>query len=224
MPFTRIVVDNREAASGIPEVLRKRGMYVQMRNLDVGDYVIGEYVVERKTVSDFISSLYGGRLFEQAQRISRSYKNYLLIVEGDTQEMLADLQNPKVYWGAMAAMVMSFEFKVFFTLDREQTADLLQILISKHYVKAGALPLLVKKPRMASVKDWQLSLIESLPTIGPKYAEQLLRTFGSARKVLKASRVELAVKGGIGSTRATRIQEILDADYKTGTDKQTELA
>ena len=101
MPFARIVVDSREAASGIPEILRKRGLYVQMKALDIGDYIVSSYAVERKTVHDFIASLYKGRLFEQAQRISRSYKDYLLVVEGDIQEVLADLQNPRVYWGTL---------------------------------------------------------------------------------------------------------------------------
>ena len=58
MPFARIVVDSREAASGIPEILRKRGLYVQMKTLDVGDYIVSSYAVERKTVHDFITSLY----------------------------------------------------------------------------------------------------------------------------------------------------------------------
>jgi ERCC4-type nuclease len=224
MPFARIVADSREAASGIPEILRKRGFYVQMKNLDVGDYIVSSYAVERKTVRDFISSLYGGRLFEQAQRISRNYKDYLLIVEGDIQEVLADLSNPRVYWGTLLALAMTFDFKVFFTLDQEQTADFLQVLVSKFRGKTGGIPLLVKNPRMGSQKDWQLSLVGSLPTIGPKMAEKLLESFGSVRNVFRASRSELAVRGGIGSTRAAKIQELLDAAYGQSSAKQAKLA
>ena len=83
MGLVRITVDTRETASGIPEILQKKGVYVQMRTLDVGDYVVGQYAVERKTVRDFLSSLYSGRLYDQAQRIAQSYRNSLLIVEGD---------------------------------------------------------------------------------------------------------------------------------------------
>jgi len=224
MPFARIVADSREAASGIPEILRKRGFYVQMKNLDVGDYVVSACAVERKTVRDFISSLYGGRLFEQAQRISRSYKDYLLIVEGDIQEVLADLRNPRVYWGTLLALAMNFDFRILFTLDQEQTADLLQVLVTKFRGKATVRPLLVKKPRMATTKDWQLSLLESLPEIGPKMAEKLLVSFGSVRNVFRASRSELAVKGGIGYARAAKIQELLDSEYGRSKVKQAKLA
>lgn len=224
LPLARIAVDTREAASGIPDILRKNGLYVQMRPLDVGDYVVAEYAVERKTVRDFISSLYGGRLFEQAQRISRSYRDYLLIVEGDLQEMLADLRNPKVYWGTLIALALNFGFKVFFTLDAEQTADLLQVLATKSRRSGTIRPLLVRKPRMGTIKDWQLSLLESLPTIGPKLGEKLLASFGSVRGVFRASRSELAVRGGIGNARAARIQEVLDAEYRRSAVKQTKLA
>ncbi len=225
MPLLRIAVDAREAASGIPERLQKKGFYVQMKNIDVGDYVVGEYVVERKTVRDFITSLYNGRLFEQALRISRSYRNYLLVVEGDIQEVLADLRNPRVYWGTLLALALNLDFRVFFTLDAEQTTDLLYVLASKTRGRGGAhSPLLVKKPRMATTKDWQLSLLESLPTIGPKLAERLLASFGSARNVFRASRSELAVKGEIGYARAGRIQELLDSEYRRSGAKQAKLA
>src|SRR5208337_5214491 len=195
-----------------------------MKALDVGDYIVYSYAVERKTVQDFIASLYKGRLFEQAQRISRSYKDYLLVVEGDIQEVLADLQNPKVYWGTLLALAMNFDFKILFTLDQEQTADLLEVLARRFRGKAGGLPLIVQKPRLATTKDWQLSLLGSLPTIGPKMGEKLLESFGSVRNVFRASRSELAVKGGIGYARAAKIQEVLDSEYGRSKVKQAKLA
>lgn len=122
-------------------------------------------------------------------------------------------------------MALNFDFKVFFTLDREQTADLLHVLASKPRGRAGAArPLLVKKPRMATTKDWQLSLLGSLPAIGPKLGEKLLASFGTVRNVFRASRVELAVKGGIGYARAAKIQELLDAEFPRGSVRQTRLA
>jgi DNA excision repair protein ERCC-4 len=140
--------------------------------------VVAEYAVERKTIRDFLASVYSGRLFEQAQRISGAYKEYLLIVEGDTREMLADLRNPKIYWGALLVLLVNFEFKIFFTLDRHQISDFLHALWTKSRGKATVRPLLVKKPRMATIKDRQLSVLESLPTIGPKLGERLLASFG----------------------------------------------
>lgn len=224
MTIPTIAVDIREAASGIPRLLQKKGIYIQMKSLDVGDYIVGTHAVERKTVRDFITSLYGGRLFEQARRISESYEVFLLVVEGDIQEVLADLKNPRVYWGTLVALAIDFNFKVFFTLDREQTTDLLCVLAKRTYGKARTVrPLLVKKPRMAGTRDWQLSVLENLPTIGPKLADRLLASFGSLRNVFRASVNELGVKGGIGFARAKRIQEVLDAEYQAEKHAQTRL-
>jgi DNA excision repair protein ERCC-4 len=224
MVAPRIVADTREAASTIPRILERSGIYVQMKTLDIGDYVIGEYVVERKAVRDFLSSLYAGRLFEQAQRISQAYGNYLLIVEGDIQEVLADLRNPRAFWGALIALAFDMEFKLFFTLDQEQTAEFLNVFARRARRRRGMIrPLLVKKPRLATVRDRQLSILESLPTIGPKLGERLLRSFGSVRPAFTASLTELAVKGGVGWARAKKIQEVLDAQYPRAALRQTEL-
>lgn len=205
--------------------MAQKGIYVQRKSLDVGDYVVGSYVVERKTTNDFISSLYSGRLFEQASRISGAYSKYLLIVEGDTQDALSDLKTPRVYWGTLLSLTISYDFKLFFTFDQGQTSDLLYLLAKQTFSRNKyERPLLVKKPRMDSVKDWQLTLLGSLPTIGPKLAEKLLRSFGSVRNVFYASKMELAVKGGIGEARARKIQQVLDAEYHRSQSRQAKLA
>jgi len=224
MTTLRIVADTREGASGIPTLLEKKGVFVQMRTLDVGDYVIARHAVERKTVRDFIGSLYGGRLFEQANRISQSYKDFMLIVEGDSQEVLGELKNPRVYWGTLLALSFDFNFKIVFTYDREQTADLLYVLANRLHGRAKTVrPLLVKKPRLATTGDWQLLVLGGLPTIGPRLAAKLLQSFGTVRNVFRASRSELAVKGGIGAARAKRIQELLDAEYRRNMPRETKL-
>src|SRR5690242_17624515 len=79
----RIIADERERRSGVPEVLRSLGAAVEYRVLDVADYLIGNYAVERKSVRDFFSSLYSGRLFDQAHRIGEAYQTNFLIVEGN---------------------------------------------------------------------------------------------------------------------------------------------
>lgn len=220
----RVVADTREAASGIPMLLERKGILVQMRTLDIGDYVIGHHSIERKTVHDFISSLYGGRLFDQAARISQAYKHYMLVVEGDVEQALEDIKNPHVYWGTLLALSLDFDFKILFTNDQEQTADLLYVLANRLHGRAKPVrPLLVKKPRLASTKDWQMLLLESLPTIGPILAERLLQSFGTARAVFRASSSELAVKGRIGTARAKKIQELLDAEYRKSRVRETKL-
>jgi DNA excision repair protein ERCC-4 len=61
----RMVVDERERKSGIPDLLKEVGVKVELKNLPIGDYIVAsETVVERKSVYDFISSVFDGRLLD----------------------------------------------------------------------------------------------------------------------------------------------------------------
>ena len=55
----RIIIDERERKSGIPKLLQKIGINVEVKRLPIGDYIVShETVVERKSISDFISSIF----------------------------------------------------------------------------------------------------------------------------------------------------------------------
>jgi len=49
----RIVVDERERKSGIPDLLKAIGVNLEVKTLPIGDYIVApETIVERKSVSD----------------------------------------------------------------------------------------------------------------------------------------------------------------------------
>ncbi|MGI0039859.1 MAG: ERCC4 domain-containing protein, partial [Nitrososphaera sp.] len=71
----RIVVDEREKNSGIPELLKNAGAVIDFAQLKVGDYIVSpETAVERKTVRDLVSSIYDGRLFLQCSDLVKHYQ------------------------------------------------------------------------------------------------------------------------------------------------------
>ena len=52
--------------------------------LQVGDYILTpDICVERKSLSDLIGSLNSGRLYNQAQSMTRYYKKPILLIEFD---------------------------------------------------------------------------------------------------------------------------------------------
>jgi len=214
--FPRIVADDREKASGVPDNLRRLGARVEFRLLDVADYVIGDRAVERKTTSDFVSSLFSGRLFEQARRLSESYVMPLMVVEGDLQASLQQISRPKTFWGSILSLVLQYDVRPFFTVDALQTAELI-FTFARHlsYGKRTP-PVIVKKPRISSDTQLQLLVVGSLPTIGPKLAERLLERFGTIRRIFEASPGELAFRGGLGRSRAHRVSSVLDLPYRSG--------
>jgi DNA excision repair protein ERCC-4 len=212
----RVVADERERPSGVPEELRSLGAFVEYKVLDVADYLVGQFAVERKSVRDFISSLYSGRLFDQAHRIGQSYETIFLIVEGDLWEEIGNARNPRSLWGALISIVLDFGLNTFFAPDSKQTAQFLYTLGKggRHRRGSSGPPLIVRKPRSADLKRVQISVLSSLPGVGPRMAEQLLAHFGSLRKVLAASVTEMSVGAGLGKTRALTLVKLLDAGYK----------
>ena len=212
----RIIVDERERPSGVPEELRSLGAPIEYRVLDVADYVVGSYAVERKSVRDFVSSLYSGRLFDQAQRLGEAYRTGMLVVEGDLWDELKHVRNPRSLWGALISSVLDFGLNIFFTPDGKQTAQFLFTLGKggRHPKGSGGPPIVVKKPRSRDVNRFQLSVLASLPGIGPQMAGQLLLHFGSLRRVFSASMTEIAVGAGLGRSKALALTKLFDSHYK----------
>lgn len=93
----RIVVDVREFRSSLPSLLHARSIIIVPCMLTVGDYVLSpNIVIERKSVSDLISSFRDGRLYTQAESMFQHYKSPMLLIEFDqnksfTLEPFADL-------------------------------------------------------------------------------------------------------------------------------------
>jgi len=211
----RVIVDERERASGVPETLREMGLMVECRLLDVADYVVPGYAIERKESRDFVRSLYSGRIFDQAHRLRETYANPILIVEGDIEPLMDDEKiKPQVYWGAITSLTFDFGFKVFFTSDAAQTANLIYALARKRPLKLKGGPIVKKKPKVDNLEQIQMLTVSTLPGIGPKLADRLLREFKTIRRVFAASKAELSTIKGVGRVKADRITRTLDALYR----------
>jgi DNA excision repair protein ERCC-4 len=208
----RVIVDERER-SQVPARLRELGLTLDFRLLEEGDYVMAGYAIERKTVRDFLSSLYSGRLFDQAYRLGQAYRFPLMIVEGDYHSILNEMRNPRVFWGALATLSFGYGLRVFFTWNAKQTADLIDILARHLPELRSRPPAVVRKPRSNRMREWQAAFIQGLPGVGSRLAEQLLKRFGTPRRVLSATEAELSLRGGLGRTKAAKIKFLLDTDY-----------
>ena len=222
---TRIIVDKRESASGIPELLKSMGLRVERRMLAVGDYILPSgYAVERKEVHDFINSLFSGRLIDQASRLTQGYDNALLIVEGDLYSIVDGLSNPRLFWGALATLAFNFRLHIFFTYNPQQTADFLSTLAKRKTTKFER-PILYKKVRTRTSEEMKLAILSSLPGIGSKLAKNMLMHFGSLRDVFSASVAELILVDGIGRVKAERIVKLLESrqEFAKETLEQTKL-
>uniref|UniRef100_A0A8C4QG17 DNA repair endonuclease XPF n=1 Tax=Eptatretus burgeri TaxID=7764 RepID=A0A8C4QG17_EPTBU len=82
--ISKVVVDMREFRSELPALLHRRGFQIEPVTLEIGDYMLTpQLCVERKSISDLVSSLNNGRLFSQCTAMSRRYPRPALLIEFD---------------------------------------------------------------------------------------------------------------------------------------------
>jgi DNA excision repair protein ERCC-4 len=221
----RIVVDERERNSGIPDLLRMAGAVIDFAQLKVGDYLVSpEIAVERKTVRDLISSIYDGRLFVQCSDLVRHYQKPLLVVQGNIAELAEIPEDVKdrdvkrlaermpLAYDALATVATEFRIPIIHTPSADQTAQLLVTLVNNSLRDGKATgPLLRKIKKENPVYIQQLSVLSSVPGVGEKLAARMLDKFRTPKRALNASAAELSTIPGFGLSRAERVRKILDS-------------
>jgi len=220
----RIVVDEREKNSNIPDLLKEAGAAIDFAQLRVGDYIVSsEMAVERKTIRDLVSSIYDGRLFVQCSDLVKNYQKPLLVVQGNIAELAEIPDNLEeedfkrqtmrmsLAYDALVTVVTEFRIPIIHTPSALQTAQLLVTLVNRSLREGKAVgPLLRKIKKENPTYIQQLSVLASLPGVGDKLALRMLKKFHTPIRALNASAAELATLEGFGLSRAERVRRILD--------------
>lgn len=177
-----IIVDTRE-----PEYIFKKletlGVSVTKEQLNIGDYIIGpDYIVERKTKSDFEQSIYDNRLFDQTQRMINEFENVIIIYESDNSanELSKNLA------GAFAYLIVKKGIPIIPSTNHDSTAVLLERMASWIQEQHTDPVLNRGGPKRLTKKDQQLYLLQGLLGVGLKTANRLLDQFHTPNDVIKA--------------------------------------
>jgi len=209
----RIVVDDREKKSGIPDLLKSVGLNIEMKTLPIGDYIVApETIVERKSIRDLMASVFDGRLFDQCTRLKEHFEHPVVLMEGNVDEIEEIMDNPMIFYGAISTVVLDFKIPVIPTPSAAHTAKLLVSMCSRKDASKG--PFLKKIKKSPDLERQQLSSLCSLPGVGEKFAVRMLEKFGTPLKVFTATTAELAKVEGLGEARAKKIKKVLDTKSK----------
>lgn len=215
-----VIVDKREERSDVPSLLIKNGLSVRYDMLEVGDYALpGDILVERKTVTDLVSSILDGRLFEQALNLSKASSNPTFIIEGNIKKGLTYFENVNAFWGALASLSYDFKLKVFFTGSPEETATLITV-ISKRKKEREEDVWVKPRKKKATLNELQIQVLTSFPGVGPATAKRLLRTLGSLREVFNAEPNILSTVGKMPIEKSMKVYEIINARYGESRDSK----
>ena len=201
----KIIADIHEKNSLVIPTLIGLGADVELKSLEIGDYLIGETVIERKTFSDFISSMLSKRLIEQLTQMQK-YESRILILEGKDFEELKDTKiNPNAIRGMLLSISLDFKTPIIFAKDSEDTAKFLLVLAKRQLKNPQEVSFHSRKPEsLAKQKQY---VVESFPNIGPKNAKALLKKFGSLKNIINASLEDLEKEIGKKSESIVKLRD-----------------
>jgi len=85
----KVIIDSREQSriKSATEFYTEQGLEVEVTELEIGDYIFtdgtNEVVYEFKVISDFISSIQDGRVFNQSINMAENYDYAFVMIHGD---------------------------------------------------------------------------------------------------------------------------------------------
>jgi len=137
-----ILIDSREANLYNDIINRDLDIYtdkieINKNNIDIGDinikYLDIEYIFERKTIKDLISSIHDGRYREQKARMIDNYDNKRItyIIEGDDILSSKSYNNSKVLQSTYLNILFRDNIRLVFTKNVNETATLILSLSIK---------------------------------------------------------------------------------------------
>jgi ERCC4-type nuclease len=209
-----IRIDTQEQRSGIPDLLAAMPqVYIEVIPLHMGDYDVGgdpRRVFERKTASDFLSSLAQGRLFAQLTALRKSRFVPILLLEGDPLRAGHSQMRPESIRGALVYIAAILRLPILPSSGPADSAHLVytaakqcQIGHAAHGPAAGR--------RRASLPEQQMQIVLSLPGVGRATARAVCARFRSLHELLSADAATLATVPGVSPARAAALEQLLHA-------------
>ncbi len=210
----KIIIDYQERNSLVSGELEKLGLKTEFTRLKVADYMVKGIAIERKTVSDFISSMINKRLIKQLKELQQ-YENRLLLIEGIEEQELYSEEfaktktgiHPNAIRGFLLSILLNYKTPILFTKDFADTARFIKILSKK---QKKELPLNINKKTLNTQERIQF-ILEGFPGIGPKTARKLLNEFKTLQNIINASEEEL--KEVVGK-KSEPLIKIINYKYK----------
>jgi Fanconi anemia group M protein len=203
-----VVADDRERNSNVCFYLKEFGAVVSFKRIEVGDYIISDNVcIERKSSSDFVSSIIDGRIFNQAEEMKRNFAKTVIIVEGNNSDGRI---TENAYKGAIASLIMNYDAVVVNVENEKETARMIYFLAKKEQEEFDRNVAIKGKKKPKDVKEMQQFFLSSLPGVSSVIAKRMLQKFGYVKDIVNASEKEIESVKGLRKKEAKKIYQIFN--------------
>jgi len=211
-----IIVDHRETSSSLVKELISAGFKINLEQLPIADYCIGERIyIERKTCQDFSKSIIDGRLFKEVSELKQNATYCLLVIEGEDLYTASALR-PEAIRAAFVSILIDFNLPIIWTKNGKETAQFFTTIARREqersHGKKTVRTRIEKTPE--KISQTQEYIVAGLPGIDTVRAKNLLQNFQTIENIFTADEEELVETEGIGKKLAQRIRKILTEPYK----------
>ena len=183
----KILVDYHEKNSLVPSILSKLDCNPEFQHLNVGDYLINDIAIERKTIPDFKTSIISKRLLFQMKELQQ-YSKSLIILEGTQKFTLYEgVLHENALRGFILSVLLEHKIPIVFTEDEEDTARYLAVLARK----TKKTPSSLRQKIPLTPEEQKQFILEGFPGIGPSTAKALLKEFNSLKDIFNAKEKSL---------------------------------
>jgi len=205
-----IEIDNREPTL-IKEYFNKNSIInklitTRLKNLEQGDFIIRDQyenillIIERKTISDLLSSVKDSRYSEQSERYSEldiPNSKIIYIIEGNYENFNKDSIEFKTIYSCIFSLNYNKGFTVLFTESVNSTCTIIEEYLNRlieNKISSKFKLNLVKKQTITkeNIDSYMLNLV---PGIGLQTAKEILcntnKSFYEFWKQLKNSEIDL---------------------------------
>ena len=216
-----LIIDSREPPK-MRNFFKAKGIEHMQKVLMTGDYLCFndeepevQVLIERKRLDDLLSSFYSHRMGEQFERLSHE-KFAILIITGSMEEATKNVPfrvMTQLVEEVISQAVIQYNFRsVIWMIDKvqdvHQNGFLTMVKIIQKVVDGQMDSIPQKKVKLS--KDLRVNTLRQLFGLDASTSKNLLRKYGTVRKVLSLTDIDLLKVKGVGPAKMKTIRYILD--------------
>jgi ERCC4-type nuclease len=205
-----ITIDDREKNSDIIHFLQQdQRVILKRKRLPIGDFKINErFLLERKTLPDFVESIKDGRLFRQVRRMLDFKFIPILILEGIKSDLDGCKMSREAIQGALVSVNIVFGVPTLRSKNAKESAKLM-LYTAQQVQRVHARQYPVPSKVQNNKKRAQIEFLQGIPKVGAQKASDLLDHFNTIQNIMNASQKELRQISGIGPTISKKIHWLI---------------
>jgi len=224
--ITKLYVDVHEPEE-IVEMLRKeKGIYVEVKSLQVSDYCFSNVGIERKTLHDFYNSIVHGdkHIWKQIFNLKHAFERPMLIIERWDDSFLSSPNMERCVRGAMASIFL-MGVSILVIPGRGQNArpfvDQIAYLFFSSDKKALSMRPVPEKGKERKKKEVISDVLCMIPGIGRKQADLIRDHVNSIEDICKMPDEELKkICPRLGPAKLGMLRWILNGKEWEKTDEE----